>query len=283
MTSRRSFVKSAGTMVGSAALLSQLPFVLSSFISAPKSIGCQVWTLREQLFEDFSESLKNMAKLGYKEVEMCSPLGYKGSFDRFAKYRGAELKKMIEDQGLKCTSSHYTFNELRDDFGKAIDWTHEMGIKQMPLSSFWLPKDASVDDYRKSCEELNVIAEKVKAEGIQMAFHNHHMEFEKRGNELIYDEMLKVLDPDLVKMQFQVAVVDIGFKAADYFRKYPGRFISAHLADWSKEKNTQVPIGSGDVDWKDFFEASKIGGLQNIFVEMSPDKFAPSAEYLLSL
>lgn len=283
MTSRRNFIKSTGTALGSAALFSQLPFVLSGFKNAPRSIGFQVWTLREQLFEDFTGSLKSMAELGYKEVEMCSPLGYKGTFDRFAKYSGTELKKMIEDQGLKCTSSHYTFNELREDFGKAIEWTQQMGINQMPLSSFWLPKDASVDDYRKSCEELNIIAEKAKAEGIQIAFHNHHMEFEKRGDELIYDEMLKVLDPDLVKMQFQVAVVDIGFKAADYFRKYPDRFISAHLADWSKEKNTQVPIGSGDVDWEDFFEAAKIGGVQNVYVEMSPEKFAPSADYLMKL
>ena len=283
MTSRRNFIKSTGQAIGSAALISQLPFVLSSFSSPPKSIGFQVWTLRDQLFEDFPGTLKKMAKLGYKEVEMCSPLGYKGTFDKFDKYSGTELRKIIEDQGLQCTSSHYNFSELRDGFGKTIEWTHQMGIKQMPLSSFWLAKDASVDDYRKACEELNKIAETAKTEGIQIDFHNHHIEFEKRGDELIYDEMLKVLDPDLVKMQFQVAVVDIGYKAADYFRKYPGRFISAHLSDWSKEENAQVPIGHGDVDWEDFFEAAKIGGVKNFYVEMSPEKFEPSAAYLLKI
>lgn len=282
MTSRRNFIKSTGTALGSAAVISQLPFFLSSFSKDSRSIGFQVWTLRHQLFEDFPGTLKMMAELGYKEVEMCSPLGYKGTFDRFKQYNGRELRKIIEDQGLRCTSSHYNLEELREGFGKTIEWTHQMGIEQMPLAAFWLPKDASVDDYRNSCEELNQIAAKVKSEGIQMAFHNHHMEFEKRGDELIYDEMLKVLDPDLVKMQFQVAVVDIGYKAADYFRKYPGRFISAHLADWSRENNSQVPIGEGDVDWEDFFAAAKIGGLKNIFVEMSPEKFQPSATYLLN-
>jgi sugar phosphate isomerase/epimerase len=91
------------------------------------------------------------------------------------------------------------------------------------------------------------------------------------------------LDPDLVKMQFQVAVIDIGYKAADYFRKYPGRFISAHLADWSVELKKQVPIGQGVVDWKDLFEAAKIGGVKNYFVEMNPDTFGPSAEFLLKM
>ncbi|MGI9531687.1 twin-arginine translocation signal domain-containing protein, partial [Lutimonas sp.] len=137
MTSRRNFIKSTGTALGSAALLSQVPFVLSGFKNTPKSIGFQVWTLREQLFQDFPGTLKKMANLGYSEVEMCSPLGYKGTFDRFAKYSGTELKKIIEDQGLQCSSSHYNLNELRDDFGKTIEWTHQMGIRQMPLAAFW--------------------------------------------------------------------------------------------------------------------------------------------------
>src|SRR5690606_16942507 len=114
---------------------------------------------------------------------------------------------------------------------------------QMVASSFWLPEGASIDEYRNAADELNPIGEKTKAAGIQMVFHNHHMEFEKRGDELIYDALLAQFDPELVKMQFQVAVADIGYKAADYFRKYLGRFISAHLADWSSEKDAQVPIG----------------------------------------
>ena len=84
-------------------------------------------------------------------------------------------------------------------------------------------------------------------------------------------------------MQFQVAVADIGYKAADYFRNHPGRFISAHLSDYSKELEKQVPVGEGIVDWDDFFKAAKVGGVENFFVEMAPETFRPSADYLLSL
>jgi len=208
----------------------------------------------------------------------------RAGFEPLNKMSGSEMRKIIEDAGLKCTSSHFNLGELRDSLDNRIEWAQQLGMKQMILSSFWLPRDtATVDDYRKSANELNAIAEKTKAAGLQMGFHNHHMEFQKRGDELIYDALLDQLDPDLVKMQFQVAVVNIGYNAADYFRKYPGRFISAHLADWSKEKDAQVPIGQGDIDWKDFFEAAKIGGVKNVFVEMSPDKFEESAKFLLSL
>jgi sugar phosphate isomerase/epimerase len=81
-------------------------------------------------------------------------------------------------------------------------------------------------------------------------------------------------------MQFQVAVVDIGYQAADYFRAHPGRYISAHLADYSTEKEAQVPVGQGIVNWPDFFEAAKVGGVKNFYVEMDPAFFKPSAEYL---
>jgi sugar phosphate isomerase/epimerase len=249
-----------------------------------RNFGFQVWFIREKLVNNFAATLEEMAAMGYSEVEMCSPLGYSDSgFEPLNRMSGAEMRKIIEGAGLKCTSSHFNMGELRDHLDNRIEWASEVGMKQMVASSFSLGDDASVDDYRQAANELNGIAEKTKAAGIQMGFHNHHMEFEKRGDELIYDALLEEFDPALVKMQFQVAVVDIGYQAADYFRKYPGRFISAHLADWSVEKEDQVPIGQGVVDWKDFFKAAKKGGVKNFFVEMDPATFNESADFLTQI
>jgi sugar phosphate isomerase/epimerase len=285
-TTRRKFLAQSSLALAATALSSSLSHgVERKDEKTLKSFGFQVWTIREKLFEDFSGTLKMMAGYGYKEVEMCSPLGYSNAgFEPLHKISGTEMRKIIEDAGMVCRSSHYGMGELRDSLDNRIEWSQQMGITQMILASFWLPADtATIDDYRKAADELNKIAEKTKAAGIQMGFHNHHMEFQKRGDDLIYDALLDQLDPNLVKMQFQVAVVDMGYQAADYFRKHPGRFISAHLADWSKEKDEQVAIGQGVVDWKDFFEAAKIGGVKNVHVEMSPDKFEQSAKYLLSI
>ncbi len=282
-TSRRNFIKKSGAALATATLLGQVPISFLASCSAARklSFGFQTWTIREKLVQDFAATLKEMAGMGYSEVEMCSPLGYIDSgFGPLNDMKGSEMKTIVEDSGLKCTSSHFTIGELRDHLENRIEWAQQLGMKQMIASSFWLPGDASVDDYRQAANELNGIGEKTKAAGIQMGFHNHHMEFEKRGDELIYDALLEEFDPELVKMQFQVAVVNIGYHAANYFRKFPGRFISAHLADWSAEKEEQVTIGQGDVDWPDFFEAAKIGGVKNFFVEMDPETFKPSADFL---
>lgn len=207
--SSRKFLKTGGTSLASAAVLPQLPIsLLAGSMKGKLSIDFQIWTIREKLIADFSGTLKMMAVYGYKEVEMCSPLGYQ--FDTLHRIKGPEMRKMIEDSGLVCTSSHFNLGELRDHLDDRIRWAYDLGMQQMILASFWLPKDASVDDYRKACDELNRIGEKTKKAGLRMGFRNH-MEFQKRGDELIYDAFLDRFDPDLVKMQFLEAMVNTGF------------------------------------------------------------------------
>jgi sugar phosphate isomerase/epimerase len=285
--SRREFLTRSALGVGSAVIASQLPLNLNA-VSPAKTVnmplGFQVWTIKDQLIKDFAGTLKMMAGLGYKSVEMCSPPGYESSgFGPLMKLKAKEMKQIINDAGLSFDSTHYGLGEFRDSLDERIEFAAESGQKQMILSSFWLPKEAKMSDWMKSAEELNKYGMKSKKAGIQMGFHNHHMEFEKLDGKLIYDELLKEFDPDYVKMQFQVAVISIGYKASTYFEKYPGRFISAHLADWSATEKKSVPLGKGIVDWKELFASVKTGGVKNIFVEMDQETFKPSADYINSL
>jgi sugar phosphate isomerase/epimerase len=119
--------------------------------------------------------------------------------------------------------------------------------------------------------------------GLQLGFHNHAMEFEKIDGALIYDELMKTFDPKLVKMQFQVSVISQGYKAADFFKKYSGRFLSIHLQDWIPGQRGSVAIGKGKVDWKELFAAAKTGGVKNYFVEVSPEAIKESYPFLHDL
>lgn len=282
-TTRRDFIKKSGAALASAGVISYLPLDMLAATRAEEglSFGFQVWTLRNQLIEDFPGTLQKLAAMGYSEVEMCSPLGYSmAGFQPLNEMSGTEMRKIVEDRGLKCTSSHFTIAELRNSLENRIEWAQQMGMKQMVCSMFQVPSEPTMDDWRKAAGELNVIAEKTRAAGLQMGYHNHHFEFQKIDGELIYPVLMEEFDPDLVKMQFQVAVVNIGYQAADYFRKYPGRFISAHLTDYAPDKETEVPVGKGIVDWKDLFAAAKTGGVKNYFVEMGPEHYAESAGFL---
>ena len=284
---RRDFFGKSAAGFGAAMVASRFPVSFESdpfFKTVKMPVGFQVWTIKDILINDFAGTLKMMYDQGYRSMEMCSPPGYESSgFGPLMKLKPKEMKKIVNDAGLICESSHYVFAELRDNLQERIDFALESGQKQMILSSFWLPKDATLDDWKKAADELNKIGEKSKKAGIPMGFHNHHMEFEKIDDKIIYEELMNVFDPEYVKMQFQVAVISIGYKAADYFKKYPGRFISAHLADWSDQTKKEAAIGQGIVDWKEFFSSIKTGGVKNIFVEMSPATFRDSSAFLNSL
>lgn len=280
---RRNFIGKTALGIGSAFLTGRIALASpgEAKISKPE-LGFQIWTVREMLLKDFPGTLKMIAEMGYKTVEMCSPPGY--GFKQLMNMPAKEMKKIINDAGLKFESTHYTAQELRQNLDERIQFASESGQKQMIQSHPGISaKTATLDDWKRSAEELNKHGEKSKKAGIQMGYHNHHDEFGKVGDRLIYDVLLENLDPDLVKMQFQVAVINIGFKAADYFRKYPGRFISAHLADYSEAEKKTVAVGKGIVDWKEFFSALDKGGVKNIFVEMDLNTFKDSADYISKL
>jgi sugar phosphate isomerase/epimerase len=285
--SRRQFLGKGAMGAGTALLASQLPFDLyagSVVKSVKMPFGFQAWTIRDKLVKDFPGTLKMMAGWGYQSIEMCSPPGYAAfGFAPLENMKAKEMKQIINDAGLTFESTHYGLNELRNNLDERIAFAAESGQKQMILSTFGLPAKATLTDWLKAADELNEIGVKTKKAGIQTGFHNHHMEFEKIDGTLIYDALLKQFDPESVKMQFQVAVISIGYKAADYFKQYPGRFISAHLADWSPADKKNVTLGKGIVDWKEFFAALGKGGVKNIFVEMDPETFEGSAAFIRSL
>lgn len=283
---RRKFIGTSSKGLAAALVISQLPMQLLAETGTPFNdlpIGFQTFPIRNILAKDFSGTLKMMAGQGYKLVEMCSPKGYESiGYGPLAAMKTTDMKSMINDAGLSCPSCHFVFGELTDKLDERIEFAQQLGLTQMICSTFWLPKTATLKDYQDAADKLNKAGEKIKKAGMQAGFHNHGFEFVQLEGELIYDALMKSFDPDLIKMQFQTEVINLGFKAADYFKKYPGRFISSHLSDWTTDKK-QMPVGQGVIDWKEFFAAAKTGGVKNFFVEMDLDKLKDSADYIHKL
>jgi sugar phosphate isomerase/epimerase len=247
-------------------------------------IGCQSYTVRDAIGKDFPGTLKMLAGVGFRTLEMCSPAGYATSgFGPLAKMKAADIRQAIDAAGLRCESSHFQFQELRQNLDDRIAWSKEMGLTQMVVSTFALPNNAAMDDWMRAADTLNKIGEQVGRAGIQLGFHNHNFEFRLIDGVLVYDKLMGQLDGKLVRMQFQVAVIDQGYEAATYLTKYPGRFLSLHLADWSAAEKKQVPIGKGVVDWAKLFAAARTGGVKNYFVEMDLDLMKASIPFLHEL
>jgi sugar phosphate isomerase/epimerase len=281
--SRREFFKKASTNAMVAGLLSANARVLrANPLGLP--IGCQTWPVRRMIAKDFPGTIKQLAEAGFQAIELCSPVGYSDSgFAGIGKYTGSELRKIVGDAGLTCVSSHFGIEELRKNQEDRIAWAKDVGLTQMIVPSLEGPRNPTMDDVKRAAEEYNRMGEKAAAAGIQQGLHNEDFELSKVNGQRTYDLLFDLLDPKLVMFQFQVSTISQGYDAAEYFTKYPGRFISMHVQGWSAKTRKIMPVGQDTLDWEKIFTAAKTGGIKNYFVEMNLEMMKASVPYLRNL
>ncbi len=281
--SRREFLKNAAGQAAAAGLLCSGALELrANPLGMP--IGCQTWPVRDMIAKDFPGTIKQLADAGFQTIELCSPVGYVDSgFSGLAKYTGPELKRILGDAGVKSISSHFSIEELRENQEGRIAWAKDIGLTQMIIPSLDGPKNPTMDDVRRAADEYNRMGERSAKAGIQQGLHNEDFELSMVDGKRTYDILFDLLDPKLVKFQFQVSTISRGYDAAEYFTKYPGRFISMHVQGWSAKTKKVMPVGQDTLDWKKIFAAAKTGGIENYFVEMDLEMMKASVPYLHDL
>jgi sugar phosphate isomerase/epimerase len=259
-------------------------------------IGSQTYPERQMIADGkFVELLKKMYGAGIRQIELCSP-GY-AQFKSLAD--GKQTRKLIEDAGLKCVSSHFSMNEFRRDLPAAIEWAQAIGMTQMGTAGLGggvVNGVTSLSQVQNSAGEYNRIGNLVNRAGLQLFLHNEGFENSRLDDgRLTYPVLLSELDPELVKMQFQMSSMRTIGDPIMYFTHYPGRFISAHVHGVMADvplpaRGTTLPVkpppgaapaagrgrgagtpgvamGDDTVDWPRVFAAAKLGGLKNYFIE----------------
>ena len=281
--SRREFFKNAATNAAAAGFLSAGTRMLrANPLGIP--IGCQTWPVRTMIAKDFPGTIKRLAEAGFQTIELCSPVGYADSgFAGIGKYTGAELRRILGDSGLTCVSSHFDIKELRENQAGRIAWAKDVGLTQMIVPSLDGPRNPTMDYVKRSADEYNKMGEQAAKAGIQQGLHNEDFELSMVDGQRTYDLLFKLLDPKLVKFQFQVSTISQGYDAAEYFTKYPGRFISMHVQGWSAKTRKTTAVGQDTLDWKRIFTTAKTGGIKNYFVEMNLELMKASVPYLRNL
>jgi sugar phosphate isomerase/epimerase len=279
--SRRTFLRNSAARVAGIGILAATGAVRLRANPLGMPIGCQTWPVREMIAKDFPGAIRQLAGAGFQSVELCSPVGYADlGFGGLAKYKGAELRKILGDEGVSCVSCHFDIEELRMNQEERIAWAKDVGLTQMLVPSLNGPKNPSMEDVKRAADEYNKMGETAARAGIQQGLHNEEFELSTVDGKRTYDLLFGLLDPKLVKFQFQVSTISRGFDAAEYFTKYPGRFVSMHVQGWSSESKKIMPVGQDSLDWKKLFSAAKTGGIKNYFVEMNLDLMKASVPYL---
>jgi sugar phosphate isomerase/epimerase len=262
-------------------------------------VGLQLYTVREAMKKNFSDTIARVAATGYKEVEFA------GYFD----HSPAQVRAILDQNALAAPSCHVKYEVVEEHWGETIEAAHTIGHTYIVCPSIEPKLRNSPDGWKRVIELFNKAGETSRQAGIQFGYHNHTFEFvpdPRLGGKLPYDFLLENTDADLVKMEMDLCWISVtGHDPVSYFQRFPGRFPLVHVKDVKRmpkvapgktdefvdtdiEKKEMTEVGSGVIDWKRIFEHADQAGIQHFFVEHdSPsDAFASIAasyQYLVAL
>jgi sugar phosphate isomerase/epimerase len=251
--SRRTFLAMAGAMPLAAAGWAQTKSI---------PIGLELYSVRDDLMKDPKGTVTAVAKLGYQVVEFYSPY-FKWTLDE-----AKEMRKLLDDLGVKCLSTHNGAAAIGEGISKAIELNQAIGSKYIVLAS--PGKVAGVDGWKELAGRLAAAAEKLRPLGMATGFHNHQSEWRPiEGTSQRPMDILAAGTPKDVALQLDCGTcVEAGADPVAWIKANPGRIKSTHLKDWSKANGYAVAFNEGDVPWKPLLAAAEsTGGVEYHLIE----------------
>ncbi len=286
-TTRRIFLKKTAFAVAGTMVLSNKLFAAEN---AGELVGIQLYSIRDDMKKDPLGTLKQLAAMGYKNVEHANYVNRK-----FYGYSPTDFKKILGDLGLKMPSGHTVmakqhWDDTKKDFTDAWKYTVEDAavLEQQFVISPWLDESLrkTADDLKLYMEVFNKSGELCKKSGMKFGYHNHDFEFsQKFGDATVYDIILNNTDPSLVIQQLDIGnLYNGGATALDVVKKFPGRFQSMHVKDEieaksGNEKYESTILGKGIVPVKEVIDLGrKSGGTIHFIIEQESYGGRPAME-----
>ena len=258
---RRDFLRNAGGMLAAGVLLgARAATRVAPSLPVPTArlgqVGLQLYTVRSLMDRDVEGTIADVAKIGYKEVELA------GLHDKTAK----EMRAILDRHGVRARSSHSSMQDIRRNWDRTLDDAATLG--QTYIVNPWIDEpERTAAGYTKAAHEMTVAADAARKRGIGFAYHNHDFEFAPVDGRLGYDILLAESDPALVKMELDVFwIVKGGQDPLRYFAQHAGRFPMIHAKDITRD-GRMVDVGKGTIDWPRIFRHAKRAGLEYTFVE----------------
>lgn len=266
MNTRRTFIKQAGLIAAALAINPSL-----SFSKATKHpIGLQLYSLRNIIKNDIKGIIKEVAEIGYKEVETY---GY-GIKNGFWGLNAKEFALLLKQNGLTSPSGHFGMDnfisgKINDELKSYIEAANILESEYITVPYLGAELRKTADDYKKVALKLNEAALLCKSSGLKLAYHNHDFEFKKFGDTTGFDILLKETDKKLVDFELDIYwVARSEINPVDLFKANPNRFKMWHIKDMDKDnKNVNAEIGKGCIDYKTLFKGAKQAGVKHYFVE----------------
>jgi sugar phosphate isomerase/epimerase len=232
------------------------------FMTNVDQIAIQLYTVRELAAENFANTLKAIADIGYKAVELAGFHGHSAS----------EIRGFADEFGLRVVSAHIAVTEFQSDLSKVISDLQTLGAEWGVVP--WIsPENRTEATLRAYGDEFNEYARRFAAAGLKFGYHNHDFEFKVKADDgtSLFETLLAVTDPETVKFELDAYWVSVGgLDPADVLRQHKDRIKLVHLKDGFQDNlvaGGDVPFGEGNLDFTDFFKAAEEAGIEYYITE----------------
>jgi len=256
-------------------------------------IGVQLYTLHNhcKTLEDFSESLKRVADMGYTSVQVSGTCDFEPDW----------LAEQLKSNGLVCPLTHTSYDKIINETEKTIADHTVFGCEHIGLGGIIGFSTEDMDErlavFRKFVADIREPVKKIADSGKLFMYHNHHREYltkvdgvnvmEYLSNEFSAKEMGFTLDTYWAKVG--------GYDPIDEIKRLSGRLPCVHFKDGKPDETGALRFtwcGDGILDFEKMGDALLAAGTKYVFVEQDktfpdePDPFVclrKSHDYLSSL
>ena len=245
-------------------------------------LGIQLFSVRDDMAKDPVGTLKQIAQIGYKNVEHASYVDRKVYGQTVP-----DFKKILDDLGLHMPSGHTVmgrqhWDDSKKDFTDAWKYTVDDAalLGQQIVISPWLDESMrkTMDDFKRYMDVFNASGELCRKSGMKFGYHNHDFEFNTTlDGRRLYDLILENTDPASVIQQIDIGnMYGAGGRALEIIKQYPGRFLSMHVKDEYNSGHGEmgssgyesVVLGTGVIPVKKVVDAGrKTGGTIYFLIE----------------
>ena len=220
--------------------------------------GLQLYTVRDALDADVEGTLKRVADIGYREVELAG----------LPAVTARAMRTSLQRYGLDAPSMHASYEQLRGDFAAVLEEARALGATYLVCPSIDAAERRTAGDWKKVCKTLNGIARAARGHGLVLAYHNHDFEFVPFDDgSTPFQLLMTETDPREIKLELDLYwVARAGLDPMQYLKGSEGRIVLVHLKDLGADGST-VEVGSGVLPMEQIVRTALLGGVRHLFVE----------------
>ncbi len=244
-------------------------------------IGAQMYTLREHCKtpSDIAKTCKKLSDMGFEAIQ-ASAAGFN---DIDAK----ELKKILDDTGLKCVATHKKTEEMRE-IDAIVDYHQTLGCE---LTAIGGNRGETVADWQNFINEYNQLGKALAEKGLKIGYHNHSHEWAPLGEpspttKRPIDLLLEGLDESVWFELDTYWVTHGGGDPAAWIERVAGRIPAVHVKDMTitpQREQKMCEVGSGNLNWPRILDACKKAGVKWYLIERDRGDMDPFESLKVSL